>query len=105
VAAQARRLRKLQELPEWAEPYRKDLEEATAQYNFAQHLSRHADHRRTVSDGLALAVAIPGTLPECAERIREIAKEDVDRVTMTLLAGDRAARLRVIGERLLPRLA
>lgn len=105
VAAQARRLAALPRLPEWAMSYRSELEEATRAYDFAHHLSRHATHRQTVSDGLAAAVAIPGTLEECRDRIRAIAAEDVDRITMTLLAGDREARLRTIGGRLLPALA
>lgn len=104
VAAHARRLNRLGQLPDWAAPYRKELEEASRQYDFSHHLSRHAGHRQTVSDGLAAAVAVPGTLEECRDRIAEIAREDVDRITMTLLAGDRMARLRVIGEQLLPRL-
>jgi 5,10-methylenetetrahydromethanopterin reductase len=104
VAAQARSLGgKLGEAT-WLEGYRDEVQRATASYDFQHHLSRGAPHGEMVSDGLAREVAIAGSVDECVERLRAIANLGPDRITMTLLPGDRERRLRVFGEEVLPAL-
>lgn len=104
VAAQARSLGgRLGEAP-WLEPYRDEVQSASSAYDFRHHLSRGAPHGDIVSDGLAREVAIAGSVDECIDRLRAIALLGPDRITMTLLPGDRERRLRVFGERILPAL-
>jgi 5,10-methylenetetrahydromethanopterin reductase len=102
VAAQARSLPgKLREA-DWLAPHKAELDAASGAYDFQHHLSRNAPHGDTVSDALARDVAIAGTVEECVDRLTSLAKLAPDRITMTLLPGDREARLRVFGEEVLP---
>ena len=102
VAAQARSLPgKLREAA-WLNPHKTELDAASGAYDFQHHLSRNAPHGDTVSDGLARDVAIAGTVDECVDRLTSLAKLGPDRITMTLLPGDRERRLRIFGEEVLP---
>jgi 5,10-methylenetetrahydromethanopterin reductase len=102
VAAQARSLGgRLSEVP-WLEGHRDEVQKASTAYDFRHHLSRGAPHGGMVSDALAREVAIAGPVDECIDRLRAIASLGPDRITMTLLPGDRERRLRVFGEEILP---
>lgn len=105
VAAQARSLAgKLREA-DWLAPYREELDVATDAYDFRHHLSRGAPHGDVVSDGLAREVAIAGSADECVARLAGLVALGPERITMTLLPGDRDRRLRVLGEEVLPALS
>jgi 5,10-methylenetetrahydromethanopterin reductase len=104
VAAQARSLPGRLREAEWLAPHREELDRASQAYDFRHHLSRGAPHGGTVSDELARDVAIAGTVEECVQRLSGLVALAPDRITMTLLPGGRDARLRVLGEEVLPAL-
>ncbi|HTX01919.1 MAG TPA: LLM class flavin-dependent oxidoreductase [Acidimicrobiales bacterium] len=105
VAAQARSLPGRLREAAWLAPHRDELERASQAYDFSHHLSRGAPHGSTVSDELARDVAIAGNVEECVQRLARLVELAPDRITMTLLPGGRDARMRVLGEEVLPALA
>lgn len=93
AVAQARSLSARTELPSWLTSFQDELAAAAAAYDFGGHLSRTASHKSVISDELATTLAIAGTSEECRQRITDIESLDVDRITVTLLPGDRERRL------------
>ncbi|MDR7519974.1 MAG: LLM class flavin-dependent oxidoreductase [Armatimonadota bacterium] len=81
------------QLPAGFERFRSDFERAASGYRLVEHLSLHAEHRRLVSDEFVRAVAIAGDERTCLNRLRELAKLDVDRMTFALLPRGRLRRL------------
>jgi 5,10-methylenetetrahydromethanopterin reductase len=105
AASQARWFYRWKEIPPPLERFRDEFARADARYEFSSHLSRRAPHGDAVSDEFAAFVALAGPAERCAERVRELLRAKVDRVSFTLLSGDRIGRLRQLGSELLPRLA
>jgi len=103
ASGQARWLDSWKSLPDSLARYREDAARAATTYSFKDHLSLSAEHASAVSDDFARLVAVAGNLETCVERIRELARLDVDRITFTLLSGGREARLENLG-RLIARL-
>jgi 5,10-methylenetetrahydromethanopterin reductase len=93
ASAQARWLTKWQQLPPGLLRFEGEMRQAAETYDFERHLSLSAQHAAVVSDELAAALAVTGTVEECASRIREIADVGADRVTVSLLSGGREHRL------------
>jgi 5,10-methylenetetrahydromethanopterin reductase len=102
VAAQARSLPGTLRQAEWLVSHRDEIDRASGAYDFRHHLSRGASFADNVSDELAREVAIAGSVNECVERLRALARLEPDRITMTLLPGGRERRLRILGEEVLP---
>jgi 5,10-methylenetetrahydromethanopterin reductase len=93
ASAQARWLSKWQELPAGLRHFEEEMRQAAEAYDFERHLSVSALHAAVVSDELAAALAVAGSVEECAARLREIVDTGADRVTVSLLSGGRERRL------------
>jgi 5,10-methylenetetrahydromethanopterin reductase len=105
ASAQARWLDTFAALPASLERWRDELRASARDYDFRHHLSVGADHgRRTVSDGLAEALAVAGDAATCSARLAALAALGPDRMTLTLLSGGREHRLRTLAEDVVPRL-
>jgi 5,10-methylenetetrahydromethanopterin reductase len=93
ASAQARWLTKWQALPSGLRRFELEMQQAAQSYDFEQHLSVSAGHAAVVSDELAAALAVAGSVEKCASRIRDIVGVGADRVTVSLLSGGRERRL------------
>jgi 5,10-methylenetetrahydromethanopterin reductase len=102
ASTEARLIAGFAELPAGLEPFRDEIESARAEYDYSEHLSTHAGHRSTVSDGLTRALAVAGTPAECAERIAGLLRTGIDGCIFPLLGGGRRERLRVLRDQVLP---
>ena len=89
-------------MPEGWERFRPDYQRAADAYHLVDHLSLQAEHKQIVSDEFVEAVAIAGTLETCLERVRGLAKLDVDRITFALLSGGRQRRLEQLTNDVIP---
>lgn len=105
ASTQARWIARWRAIPPALEPFADEIAAAAASYDFGEHLSLRARHRRTVSDAFAEAVAIAGDRDECVARLQGLAATGVDRITVTLLSGGRAQRLQTLAEEIFPRVA
>jgi 5,10-methylenetetrahydromethanopterin reductase len=94
ASAQARWLNKWQNLPTGLRQFQDEMRAAADTYDFERHLSVSAGHAGVVSDELATALAVAGSVAECAQRIEQIIEVGADRVTVSLLSGGRERRLR-----------
>jgi 5,10-methylenetetrahydromethanopterin reductase len=94
ASAQARWLNKWQNLPTGLRHFQDEMRAAADTYDFERHLSVSAGHAGVVSDELATALAVAGSVAECAQRIEQIIEVGADRVTVSLLSGGRERRLR-----------
>ncbi|MDQ6772476.1 MAG: LLM class flavin-dependent oxidoreductase [Candidatus Dormibacteraeota bacterium] len=107
ASTEARLLADFPEVPPGLEPYKEEIARAKAEYAFAEHLSTRAEHRATVSDGLASALAVAGTPDECAERLAGLLATGVDGCIFASLPGGggrpgRLERLQTIRDLVLP---
>lgn len=87
--------------PAW-ERFRPEFAAAKEGYHLVDHLSRHAGHKKVVSDEFVRSVALAGTEAQCIERLKELAALDIDRVTFALLSGGRLRRMEQLAERIIP---
>jgi 5,10-methylenetetrahydromethanopterin reductase len=94
ASAQARWLGKWRELPVGLRRFEGEMRAAADTYDFERHLSLSAGHAGVVSDELATALAVAGSVAECAQRIEQMVEVGVDRITISLLSGGRERRLR-----------
>ena len=78
--------------PAW-ERFRPEFARAAGEYGLVDHLSLQAQHKHTVSDEFVKSVALAGDLDTCVERLRELWRLDIDRITFALLSGGREERL------------
>lgn len=101
ASTQARLLADFADLPAGLETYREEIERAKADYDYAAHLSTHAGHQQTISDGLTAALAVAGTAHECALRVGSLLQTGIDGCIFPLLGGGRLERLRVIRDEVL----
>jgi 5,10-methylenetetrahydromethanopterin reductase len=101
ASTEARLLADFAELPAGLEPYAEEIRRAKEDYDFSQHLSIHAGHQGTVSDGLARALAVSGSAEECASRLRELRACGADGFIFPLLGGGRLERLGFIRDQVL----
>lgn len=91
-------------MPERWERFRADYQRAADAYHLVDHLSLQAGHKQIVSDEFVQSVAIAGDLGTCLERVRSLAKLDVDRITFALLSGGRQRRLEQLADDVIPAL-
>jgi len=87
------------------EMFRPQFREAAEHYHYKDHLSLHAEHKQIVSDDFVQSVAVAGNLKYCLERLKEVAKLDLDRISFALLSGGRRRRLQQIATEIMPALA
>lgn len=102
ASTEARLLAQHAELPPALERFRAELEEAAADYDYAQHLSTHAGHQRVVGDELTRTLAVAGTPADCGRRIAELLAAGIDGCIFPLTGSGRLERLRVLRDEVLP---
>ena len=103
ATSQARFLARWKELPESVEPFQDEFERAFKEYDFFEHLSRHAKHAKDlISDEFVDFIAVAGPPERCAARILPLLNLKIDQLTFTLLPGGRMERLSRFGEELIP---
>ena len=104
ATSQAAQFPRWKELPAEWEKYRDEFVLAREKYEFRDHLSLRAEHKNLISDAMVQNVAIAGNLDYCLQRLREISKLDIDRITFALLSGGRKRRIDQLANELIPRL-
>jgi 5,10-methylenetetrahydromethanopterin reductase len=104
ATSQARWFSRWKELPPPLAPFEDEFTRAFAAYRFADHLSRRAGHAHVVSDRFTDFVALAGPAEACRDRIEALLALKVDRITFTLLSGNRLERVRQLGAGLVSRL-
>jgi alkanesulfonate monooxygenase SsuD/methylene tetrahydromethanopterin reductase-like flavin-dependent oxidoreductase (luciferase family) len=82
-----------QTVPASLQRFRPEMVRSAEAYDFSRHLSLSASHPGAVSDELAAALAVVGSVAECVERLGPLAELKPDRITMALLSGGRSHRL------------
>ncbi len=87
--------------PAW-EKFRPEFAAANSGYHLVEHLSRHAGHKQVVSDEFVKSVALAGTAEQCIERLKELCKLDLDRITFALLSGGRKRRMEQLATEIIP---
>ena len=93
ASAQARWMAGWKEMPSSLKRFRPQMVRSAEAYDFKGHLSLSAGHADAVSDELAAALAVVGSVGECVERLGPLAELKPDRITVALLSGGRAERL------------
>lgn len=89
-------------MPSAWERFRAEFSAANSGYHLVDHLSRHAGHKKVVSDEFVRSVAIAGTQEQCVARLRDLTELDIDRITFALLSGGRERRLVELAETIIP---
>jgi 5,10-methylenetetrahydromethanopterin reductase len=102
VASQADTFHRWKDLPGFLEPYRAEFERAAKAYDRLEHVSRHAAHKQVVSDALVDLLAVAGTAEECRDHLRALDGLGLNRMTVAIVGGGRADRMRMIAEQVAP---
>ena len=105
ATSQARWFSRWKELPPPLAPFADEFRRAFSAYKFADHLSRRAEHAHAVSDRFADFVALAGPAEACHDRLEALLALNVDRITFTLMSGNRLERVRELGAGLVSRLS
>lgn len=92
------------QMPPAYERFRPEFERAAQTYHLVEHLSLHAEHKGVLSDEFVRSVAIAGDEEHCLDRLRDLARLDVDSMTFALLSGGRQRRLDQLATTVLPAL-
>jgi 5,10-methylenetetrahydromethanopterin reductase len=103
ASTQARLMSHHKQLPESLESFRDEIARSAESYDYAEHLSTHAEHSTAVSDELVRALAVVGTNDECAGRLRELRQVGVDTFIFPLAGRGRADRWRKLRDEILNR--
>ncbi len=93
ASAQARWLARWRTVPKSLRGFEREMERSAESYDFSRHLSLSATHSQAVSDELAAALSVVGSVEECAHRLRDLLPLHPDRITFPLLSGGRRRRL------------
>ena len=101
ASTQARLMSHHKQLPESLAGYRDEIVRSAESYDYAEHLSTHAEHSAAVSDDLVRALAVVGTNDECAARLGELRQAGVDTFIFPLAGRGRAARWRKLRDEIL----
>jgi len=101
ASAQARLMSHHKELPESVAGFREEIRRSAESYDYAEHLSTHAEHSAAVSDELVRALAVVGTPDECAVRLRELRSVGIDTFIFPLAGRHRAERWRKLRDEVL----
>jgi 5,10-methylenetetrahydromethanopterin reductase len=94
ASTQARLLSHHKELPESLIPFRDEIARSAESYDYAEHLSTHAQHQSVVSDDLVRALGVVGTPDDCAARLRDLRDCGVDTFIFPLAGRNRIERWR-----------
>ena len=103
ASTQARLMSHHKQLPDSLASFRDEIARSAESYDYAEHLSTHAEHSAAVSDELVRALAVVGTNDECAARLRELRQAGVDTFIFPLAGRGRAERWRKIRDEILVR--
>jgi 5,10-methylenetetrahydromethanopterin reductase len=101
ASTQARLMSHHKELPESLAGFRDEIQRSAESYDYAEHLSTHAEHTAAVSDELVRALAVVGAPDECAARLRELRSVGVDSFIFPLAGRHRAERWRKLRDEVL----
>lgn len=101
ASTQARLMSHHKELPESLTRFRDEIQRSADSYDYAEHLSTHAEHTAVVSDELVRALAVVGTPEECAARLRELRATGIDALIFPLAGRNRVERWRTIRDDIL----
>jgi alkanesulfonate monooxygenase SsuD/methylene tetrahydromethanopterin reductase-like flavin-dependent oxidoreductase (luciferase family) len=91
------------DVPESLAPFRDEITRSAESYDYAEHLSTHAEHSGEVSDALVRALGVVGSADECAERLRELRAAGVDTFIFPLAGRGRTDRWRKLRDEILSR--
>ncbi len=103
ASTQARLMSHHKQLPESLAAFRDEIVRSAEAYNYAEHLSPHAEHSAAVSDELVRALTVVGSPDECAARLRELREAGVDTFIFPLAGRGRAERWRKLRDEILSR--
>ena len=92
ASTQARLLSHHKELPASLERFREEIMRSAETYDYAEHLSTHAEHQVAVSDDLVRALGVVGSAGECAARLRELRDCGVDTFIFPIAGRNRLER-------------
>ena len=101
ASTQARLLSHHKELPESVERFRDEISRSAESYDFAEHLSTHAEHSAAISEELVRALAVVGSAEDCAVRLRGLRAAGVNSFIFPLAGRRRAERWRRIRDEIL----
>ena len=101
ASTQARLLSHHKELPPSLVPFRDEIARSAESYDYAEHLSTHAEHSAAVSDDLVRALGVVGAAGECAARLQELSSAGVDSFIFPLAGRHRLQRLQRIRDQIL----
>ncbi len=102
ATSQAATFKVWKQMPPGYEKFRPEFEAASAGYHLVNHLSRHAEHKRVVSDEFIKSVTISGNKQYCIDRLKELVKLDIDGIIFPLLSGGRKKNLDMIADEIIP---
>ena len=83
--------------PAW-ERFGAEFARAASAYGLVDHLSLQAGHKHAVSDDFVESVAMVGDLDTCVDRLNQLWRLDIDRITFALLSGGREQRLEYLAD-------
>ncbi|MDP6253281.1 MAG: LLM class flavin-dependent oxidoreductase [Alphaproteobacteria bacterium] len=89
--------------PAW-ERFREEFTRAEQAYHFEEHLSLRAEHKQIVSDEFVGSVTVSGNMEHCIERLKEVSKLDIDRISFALLSGGRQRRISQLADQVIPQI-
>jgi len=103
ASTQARLMSHHKSLPDSLARYRDEIARSAESYDYAEHLSTHAEHSAAVSDDLVRALGVVGSADECVRRLRELREAGVDTFIFPLAGRGRAERWRKLRDEILAR--
>ena len=101
ASTQARLLSHHKELSPSLARFSDEIKRSAESYDYAEHLSTHADHSAAVSDELVRTLGVVGTADECAARLRELRSAGIDRFIFPLAGRGRIERWTRMRDRIL----
>lgn len=101
ASTQARLLSHHRELPASLAMFGDEIARSAESYDYAEHLSTHAEHSAAVSDDLVRALAVVGTPEQCTARLGELREAGVDTFIFPLAGRHRAERWRRIRDQIM----
>jgi 5,10-methylenetetrahydromethanopterin reductase len=101
ASTQARLMSHHKELPASLGPFRDEIARSAEGYDYAAHLSTHAEHSAAVSDDLVRALAVVGTAAECRSRLAELRDCGVDTFILPLAGRDRLERWKKLRDQII----
>ncbi|HEY2597522.1 MAG TPA: LLM class flavin-dependent oxidoreductase [Candidatus Dormibacteraeota bacterium] len=101
ASAQARLLADFKYVPAGLQQYGDEFVAAKESYDYAHHLSTHAEHRGAISEELTRRLAVVGSAEDCSQRLEQLRACGIDGFIFPLMGGGRLERVRVLQEEIL----